>query len=131
MATRPTVYGVSVADVKNLYGAAQFEAALSRFVIHLQHPQLPRRQVELRASELHIPFQKLSVFHHIKYISQVPFSIDPSADIVVDSVHSEPARRDKYGKFVPGRFDTAVINHKNGGRTGVNGQPIFSAIFMF
>jgi hypothetical protein len=122
MAVRPTVYGVSLADVKALYGALHFEAALSRFVIHLQFPQLPRRQVELRASQLHIPFQKLSIFHRIKYISHDPFSAHPLADIVVDSIHCEPARRDKYNKIIPGRFDTAVVNYKNGGKTGVKGQ---------
>lgn len=122
MARQATVHGVSLGDVKNLYGASQFKAALSRFVIHFQNPQLPRRQVEHQASKLHIPFQKLSIFHRIKYVSQDPFSIDPHADIVVDSIHCEPARHDKYGNIIPGRFDTAVINHKDGGKTGVKGQ---------
>ena len=122
MAIQATVHGVSLADVNSLYGASQFEAALSRFVIHFQSPQLTRRQVEHQASKLHIPFQKLSIFHRIKYISQDPFSIDPLADIVVDSIHCEPARHDKYGNIIPGRFDTAVINHKDGGNTGVKGQ---------
>lgn len=110
MAIWATVHGVSLADVNSLYGASQFKAALSCFVIHFQSPQLPRRQVEHQASKLHIPFQKLSIFHCIKYISQDPFSTDPLADTVVDSIHCEPARHDKYGNIIPGRFDTAVIN---------------------
>jgi hypothetical protein len=130
MAVQATVHGVSLTNVKALYGALHFEAALSRFIIHLQFPQLPRRQVELRASELHIPFQKLSIFHRIKYISHDPFSADPLADIVVDSIHCEPARCDKYNKIIPGRFDTAVVNHKNGAKTGVKGEQFSESLWI-
>jgi hypothetical protein len=44
------------------------------------------------------------------------------ADIVVDSIYCEPARHDKYGNIVPGQFDTAVIDHKDGEKTGVKGR---------
>ena len=96
--------------------------SLKPFVIHFQYPQLPRHQVEHQASKSHIPFQKLLIFHCIKYVSQDPFSINPHADIVVDSIHCEPARHDKYGNIIPGRFDTTIINHKDSGKTGVKGQ---------
>ncbi|KAF8952951.1 hypothetical protein BDZ97DRAFT_1992200 [Flammula alnicola] len=122
--TRPSVYGVSLETIKTSYGASQFEAALSRLVVHVQHPQFSRRQVELAASDLHIPFRKLSVFHRLKFISHDPFSVDPLAEIVMDSIHCEPSRHDKNGQVIPGRFDTAVINHKNGGKTGVKGYCI-------
>jgi len=121
MSTRPSVYGVSLDEIKTLYHADDFEGALAHFVIHVRHPDLSRREVELQALDLYLPFQKISVFHRIKFVSNDPFSYDPTADIVVDSIHCEPMRRNTSGKIVPGRFDTAVVNHKDGGRVGVKG----------
>ena len=82
----------------------------------MQHPELSRRNVDQLVPGLHIPFSTIPVFHRIKFVTQDPFSIDP-ADIVVDSVHCEPSR----SGFL-GRFDTAIINHHNGGRAGVKGM---------
>ena len=121
MALHPTVYGVPITQIEDKYGATHFRAALSRFVVHVQNPEYSRRQVERAAIHLHIPFQKLPVYHRIKFISHDPFCSDPSADIVVDSIHAEPSWSDKNGNTVAGRFDTAVINHKNGGMLGVKG----------
>ena len=60
-----------------------------------------RRQVEDVAARLYIPFHKISVFHHIKFISQDPYSLDPYLDIVVDSIHCEPSRSDRHGSYIP------------------------------
>ena len=49
-------------------------------------------------------------------------SLDALDDLVVDSIHAESARDDKYGTVVPGRFDTAVINFADGGEIGVEGK---------
>ncbi|KAF9533674.1 hypothetical protein CPB83DRAFT_890141 [Crepidotus variabilis] len=104
MATSPSVYG-----------------ALSRFVIHSQKPELTKREVEDAAANFQLPFYKVSVFHRIKFVSHDPYSINPSASIVVDSIHCEPARFDRYNNLIPGRFDTAMVNIANGGRVGVKG----------
>jgi len=122
MACFPSAYGVCLDDVVRLYGASDFVGALSWFVVHLQHPDYTRGQVEYAASHLHIPLQKISVFHRIRFVARDPFSLDPTGDIVVDSIHCEPAYYDKYGNLIPGRFDTAVINHRDGGRAGVRGM---------
>ncbi|KAF9522759.1 hypothetical protein CPB83DRAFT_776604 [Crepidotus variabilis] len=121
MATSPLVYGVSFEEIETKYGATDFKGALSRFVIHSQRPELTKRQVEDAAASLHLPFYKVSVFHRIKFISHDPYSINPSASIVVDSIHCEPARFDRYNNRIPGRFDTAMVNIANGGRVGVKG----------
>jgi hypothetical protein len=122
MTKHPTVSGVSIASLQEDYGAHFFSAALARFVVHVQHPTFTKAQVEAASLDLHIPFSKVPVFHRIKFVSRDPYSLDPSKDIVVDSIHSEPLREGKYGKPVPGRFDTAVINYNGGGDAGVTGE---------
>ena len=121
MSARPSVYGVSLEDIKVHYGATDFEGALARYIIHHLNPGFSRLQVENAVTGFYIPFHKVSVFHHIKYISQDPFSINPS---VVDSIHCQASRSDKYGNYIPGRFDMAIIKIENGGPTpGVKGMP--------
>jgi len=124
MAARPSLFGVSLQDIETNYGATDFRGALSRFVIHRKNPGLSKRQVKDAAAGFYIPFHRISVFHRIKFISHDPFSRDPSADIVVDSIHCEPPFSDKYGNHIPGRFDTAVINIEHGGPAGVKGTVI-------
>lgn len=125
MAAQPSAFGVSFDRLQSHYGADLngFKAALSRFIIHFSNPVLTKGEVEHAAEPLsrRIPFHKVSVFHRVKYVTQDPYSITPSADIVVDSIHCEPPFTDKRGKLVPGRFDTAVVNHRNGGDYGVKG----------
>jgi hypothetical protein len=117
IATRASAYGVAFDEIRSRYKAFDFVGALSRYVIHMQHPELSRRDVDQLVHGLHIPFSSVPVFHRIKFVTQDLFSIDPSADIVVDSVHCEPSQ-----SALPGRFDTAIINHHNGGRAGVKGM---------
>ena len=118
MSTRPSVYGVSLEDIETRYGALDFKRALSRYVVYCQHPEFSRRQVEDAAAHLYLPFHKISVFHRIKFISKDLYSLDSSAHMVVDSIHCEPSSRHDY---IPGRFDTALINIKDGCQAGVKG----------
>jgi hypothetical protein len=41
---------------------------------------------------------------------------------VVDSVHCEASCFNKYGTYIPGRSDTAIIKIENGCRAGVKGM---------
>ncbi|PPQ73617.1 hypothetical protein CVT26_010525 [Gymnopilus dilepis] len=107
MALHPTVRGVRLSTIREAYGATFFEAALSRFVIQYQHPDYNKAQIEA-ASNVSLPFYKLPVYHRLKFVSHDPYSLDPTAKDVVDSIHVEPASEDRNGKVVPGRFDTAV-----------------------
>ena len=121
MAKHPSAHSISLRTLKDDYGATFFQAALARFVAQYQNPHSTKAQVEVASLNVHIPFQKLSVYHRIKFVSQNPYSLDP-IQMVVDSIHAQPARLDKYGKVIPGRFDTGLINYKNGGVRGVKGQ---------
>ena len=122
MAKHPTFRAVSLAVLHTKYGAMHIEMALARFIIHCQHPALSKAQVELAAATFPLGFTKLPVYHRLKFVSHDLASLAALDDLVVDSIHAESARDDKYGAVVPGRFDTAVINFGEGGEIGVEGK---------
>ncbi len=102
MSVWPSSYGISLEDVEVEYSATDFRGALTHFIIHHQHSEFSRHQVENATAGFYITFHKLSVFSCIKFLSHDAFSIDPSADIVVDSIHCEALQFNKYGTPVPG-----------------------------
>ncbi|KAH6866130.1 hypothetical protein BKA70DRAFT_1134642 [Coprinopsis sp. MPI-PUGE-AT-0042] len=114
MASSPSV-SVPFGVLKEAYGADNFEFALSKFIVHFNEPSLPKREVARRASNLRLPFQKVPVYHRIKFVASDVFAADPSAEAVVDSIHVEPPRRESLrGSILPGRFDTALIKVDDG-----------------
>ena len=121
MTKHPTAK-VTLQSVAIDYGATFFEAALSRFVVQYQRPHdvLTVAQLETAAGDIMIPFQKVSVFHRIKYTEYDRYSITEPHPIV-DSVHAQPSRRDKRGNRVPGQFDTVLVNVDNGKDVSVHG----------
>ncbi|KAF8176925.1 hypothetical protein BJ912DRAFT_1024283 [Pholiota molesta] len=121
MTKHPTVAAVSLDDIREKYGASHFESALARFVVQYQHPTYSKAQVAASAASFHIPFYQIPVFHRLKFWSNDVYALDPLAQNIVDSLHVEPAHFDKYNKVVPGRFDVALVNFKNGGASGVKG----------
>ncbi|PPQ76921.1 hypothetical protein CVT26_001382 [Gymnopilus dilepis] len=131
MALHPTVRSVRLSAIRDVYGARFFEAALSRFVIQHQHPEYTKAQIEAASDRVSLPFYKVSVYHRLKFISRDPYALDPTKKEVVDSIHVEPECRDKNGKVVPGRFDTAVVNFNNGGETGVQGYAVAQVRCIF
>jgi hypothetical protein len=58
MSHHASVYGVSLSDIKQMYGASDFVEALARFVVHIQHPEYARAGVELTVSNLPLPLHK-------------------------------------------------------------------------
>jgi len=130
MAKHPTRRGVPIEEICTKYGAMEFIPALSHFIAQYQHHEYLKTQVEAAANSIHIPFSKISVFHHLKFISYDVYSLNPLDEIVVNSIHTDPVHFDKYRKVVPGRFDTVIVRFKdsNGGHTGLNLKGIF---FMF
>lgn len=98
IAKHPAHQGVLIGRIIEEYGAEQFEGALCRFVAQYQNPALTVAQVQQAAYNISIPFQKLPVYHHLKFISCDPFQLNPIPQ-VVDSLHVEP-----------GQFDTAVVD---------------------
>lgn len=125
MAKHPTRQSVPLDVIRNQYGAQFFNAALARFIIPRLNPEanLTPQQIEAMSHTFDIPFTRIPVFHRLKFVSRDMYSLTPEAQFVVDSLHVEPPRLDKYQKAVPARFDTAVINFNNGGPAGVAGTP--------
>ena len=110
MTKHPTHRGVSTNDICANYGATDFIPALSRFIIQYQHPDYSKAQVQTLSESFHVPFDKISVFHRLKFFSYDAYSLNPLDKVVTDSIHVDPEHLDKYGKVVPGRFDTAIYN---------------------
>jgi hypothetical protein len=115
MAKHPTHRGVTIDDICTNYGATNFIPALSRFIAQYQHPDYSKAQVEALSESIHVPFSKISVFHRLKFFSHDAYSLNPLDEVVTDSIHVDPAHSDKYGKMVPGRFDTAIIQFRDAG----------------
>ena len=133
MAKHPTHWGVPIDMIGTKYGATQFIPALSRFIAQYQHPEYSKAQVEAASVSIHIPFSKISVFHHVKFISYDVYSLNPLDEIVVDSIHTDPVHFNKYRNVVPGRFDTVIVQVKDsdgddGGPASLN---LKGTVFMF
>ena len=113
MAKHPTHRGVPIDDICTNYGATDFSPALSWFIAQYQHPDYSKAQVEASSESIHVPFSKISVFHHLKLFSYDAYSLNPLDEVVVGSIHVDLVHFDKYGKLVPGQFDTAIIQFRD------------------
>ena len=117
MAKHPTHRGVPIDDICTNYGATDFIPALSQFIaqfiVQYQHPDYSKAQVEVLSESIHVPFSKILVFYHLKFFSYDAYSLNPLDEVVTNSIHVDPAHFDKYGKEVPGPFDTAVIQFRD------------------
>ncbi|PPR01107.1 hypothetical protein CVT24_000403 [Panaeolus cyanescens] len=109
MSMYPSTTAVSLDTLSTTYGATAIVTAIARYVIKLQQPTITNRDLTLQAEDFHIPFQKLPVFHRIKFVSNDVYSLTPLKDIVVDSIHIDPPVETNDGRVIPGRFDTALI----------------------
>jgi hypothetical protein len=70
---------------------------------------------------IYLPFQNLPLYHCIKFVSLDHHAVDPTQASVVDSIHIDPPRKNKYGKAIPGCFDTILVNCTQGEAAGVQG----------
>ena len=101
---------VSLSQVAEVYGATHFRDAFARYYVHLTQPQLSRAQSECQAANYFIPFQKIPVFHRLKFCNTDERGFTGISEAqVFDSVHAQPQRKDKRGRVIPGRFDTALV----------------------
>lgn len=105
---------ISMDEIAEEYGATFFRDALARYVVESTNPNITHAQREHIASNVIFPFRKVPVFHKIKIV-------DSENASTVDSIHVQPARRDKYGKPVSSRFDTCVVKVGEAQDIGVTG----------
>jgi hypothetical protein len=119
MTKHPTLRSVSLQTLSNDYGATYIRDALARFVVATNHPDWTADQVERASLDVFLPFQRLPVFHKIKFCAK----LYGDSSVIVDSIHARPAHSTKRRRncVVPGRFDTALVNTGGGQAIGVRG----------
>ncbi|KAI0630883.1 hypothetical protein C8Q77DRAFT_1063392 [Trametes polyzona] len=109
MTRHPSRKSVPLVDITGTsptqYGARFFIPALARFVVLWHHPQYTARQVEYYAEDFLTPFDRLPVFHRIKFWNEAIYGKE-----TIDSIHVHPRSNDTEGDtIVPARFDTALV----------------------
>ncbi|EIW51487.1 uncharacterized protein TRAVEDRAFT_41080 [Trametes versicolor FP-101664 SS1] len=109
MTRHPSRRAVPLAEVISLshYGARFFTPALTRFIVQWRHPEWTSRQVEYHADDFILPFERLPVFHRIKFWNEAIYGKE-----TVDSVHVHPRQtHDGASREIvtPARFDTVLV----------------------
>jgi hypothetical protein len=122
MTKHPTLKAVKISALIADYGAHSFRDALARFIVQFNNPTLTRAQIETQSGSVALHFNRVPVYHRIKFITEDPYTAGGPEDSVVDSIHVQPAKAARSGKELPGRFDTALVNDGSGGLTGVGGK---------
>lgn len=121
MTKQPTVYSVLLNTLVQRYGATHFREAFARFVVLSNDPNVTRGQLERKLWGVRLPFNKVPVWHRIKYQQTDPYTLRLST---ADSIHCQPEYVNKRGDVIPGRFDTALINDGTGEEIGIEGMYI-------
>ena len=118
MPKHPSVNLVSLETLTNEYGATYIRDALARFVVATLHPDWTARRVEAASLDIFLPFQKLPVYHKIKFYARLYGQTS-----VVDSIHVRPAQQKnrRHRRSTAARFDTALVNTGGGQIVGVRG----------
>ncbi|KAJ7705815.1 hypothetical protein B0H16DRAFT_1346020 [Mycena metata] len=132
MTKHPTLKAVRINNLIADYGATQFRAALTRFIVQFTTPTLSHAEVDTKASTVALHFNRVPVYHRVKYVTEDPYTARGPEDSVVDSIHVQPRRVLRNGNELPGRFDTALVN-TDGTRplTGVAGYRIGQVRVVF
>ncbi|KAL1717167.1 hypothetical protein EV715DRAFT_203825 [Schizophyllum commune] len=113
---------VRLSTLMREYGADVFIPALKRYVALSNNPALStRRQLEDALHSVIIRFNKVKVWHRIKFVTEDRIS---RKRITHDSVHARPSRQSKRGVMLPGRFDTALFSDGPTAETGVQGNRV-------
>ncbi|KAF8889565.1 hypothetical protein BD779DRAFT_1610960 [Infundibulicybe gibba] len=112
MTKHPTLRAVTIERLAREYGATQFTAAFSQFIAYYRSPHLltTRRLLNEAASNVHLPFNTVRVYHVAKFIARYPTQVDHE-NTTLDSIHVKPAKKNskRRKEMIPGRFDTALI----------------------
>lgn len=105
------------------YGATWLRDALARYIVGYRNPSLTPQEVEHEALTVSYRFNTLPIYHKLKFVLEDAQQLG-IMEAVHDAAHARPARQDRYGRHVPARFDTVLINDGTGGPSGVQGAPV-------
>ncbi|KAK1230796.1 hypothetical protein PQX77_006110 [Marasmius sp. AFHP31] len=109
MTVHPTRKSVKFSTLITDYGARHFHAALARYIISVRAPHLTLNQHLEESAKLSIPFVRVPIWHKVKWTTPDMYGSKSSTTVIVDSAHVTPARTNKRGHVVPGRFDTVLV----------------------
>ncbi|KAJ6497170.1 hypothetical protein C8R47DRAFT_972715 [Mycena vitilis] len=123
MPLHPSAKAVSLTAIENNYGAIYFRDAFARYAVSFGRPELTKRQIENLAGDFYTPFQKLPVYHTMKFWNSDALGRENATD-TLDTVHVKPGYQNKQGRHVGGRFDTVLVNDGTGNHTGVAGYRV-------
>ncbi|KAL1707030.1 hypothetical protein EV121DRAFT_200195 [Schizophyllum commune] len=112
---------VDLDTLASKYGAEVFIPALKRFIALTNDPSLTRHRLEDAIHTILLRFSKVKVWHRLKFIVHDRHT---GKRATLDSIHARPARRNKRGLTIPGRFDTALIDDGTSRETGVHGNRV-------
>ncbi|RPD58107.1 hypothetical protein L226DRAFT_467289 [Lentinus tigrinus ALCF2SS1-7] len=123
MTKNPSVKALRFDAAINLYGATWIRDALARYIVGYRNPSLTPAEVEREALTITYRFQTLLAYHKIKFVLEdaQQLGIMEATD---DAAHARPARYDRQGRPVPGRFDTVLVSDGTGGPSGVQGYHV-------
>ncbi|EIW74866.1 hypothetical protein CONPUDRAFT_159638 [Coniophora puteana RWD-64-598 SS2] len=112
MPKHPSVHHVSFNALAEQYGAQFFKAALARYALLISNPDLTHAQLE-----------HLSVYDKIGY-NDVDSNGVVDCSVTINAVYAKPGKTDQRSKHVPSRFETVLVNGRNGALSGVTGHCI-------
>ncbi|KAL0059745.1 hypothetical protein AAF712_013505 [Marasmius tenuissimus] len=109
----PTVPVLAVARAEKRYSAPYLLPSIARFIHHLSSSEHKTSSSSRSQSAIN-PFLEnvkaavttISAFSIIRFIHHDPITNTKQTQ---DSIHSQPGRKDRRGRPVPGRFDTALV----------------------
>ncbi|KAH8085426.1 hypothetical protein BXZ70DRAFT_1045629 [Cristinia sonorae] len=130
MTKQPSVKGVHLGLLAELYGAVDFQSALKEYIVGCRQPGLSVQALRSRAAKVFLPFIKLPVYHKAKFWDS-DFRLFRNNWNDYDVLHVSPTRQNRRGQELPGRFDTAIINMGNGGMVGAHGYEIGQVRVIF
>ncbi|KAJ7782081.1 hypothetical protein B0H14DRAFT_3585698 [Mycena olivaceomarginata] len=127
----PPPPAVKFTTLETAYGATFFRDALSRYILQLSDPALSRSQIERESASFEVPFNAIPVFQNIKFTTSDPYGTGGLTENIVDSIHVHPTKILANGSQIPARFDTALVNTGDGGKTGTDGYRICQVRVVF
>lgn len=104
----PSVSGVPFDKLVSDYGAIDFRQALTVFIAGHNNPDLTRRHLQHAAYRVFLPFQRVPVFHKIKFWNFDAQGRSEALD-TLDVAHVRPRRKGKKG-WIPARMDTVLVD---------------------
>ncbi|KAH9946551.1 hypothetical protein B0H21DRAFT_693435 [Amylocystis lapponica] len=109
---------LSFADIISKFRASEFRDSLAQFVVRYCQPGLSQARIREQAEDLHLPFNRISVYHKAKFWLGDSEHHRLSSD-EFDVVHAQCSYTNGHNKDIVARFDTAFINNGAGQFSGV------------